>query len=179
MFRGFAEDVLLGGHGIMWCGERSASCLQDTLKTSMCANRLFPTARLSCKQLADPSLKGQLPKSCAIHIITTCLPVQKVPGVCSQGTRPLPQAHQDSMRMTQPSVGKRRRLAVFRTINCREQLISAHGRLERVLKAANRLRLMARRFWLCAFPDIQSALPMAAGPEERAQAVLSNAATCQ
>ncbi len=47
------------------------SSLQDTLKTwprpasrpvpgltfSLCANRLFPTARLSCKQLTDPSLK--------------------------------------------------------------------------------------------------------------------------
>jgi len=50
----------------------------------------------------------------------------------------------DSMRMTQPSVGKRKRLALFRTINCREQLISAHGRLERVLKRAKRFRLMAR-----------------------------------
>jgi len=44
------------------------------------------------------------------------------------------------------SVGKRRRLAVFRTTNCREQLISAHGRLERVLKAANRLRFIAGVF---------------------------------
>jgi hypothetical protein len=25
-------------------GERSGSCLQDTLKTSLCVNRLFPTA---------------------------------------------------------------------------------------------------------------------------------------
>jgi len=48
--------------------------------------------------------------------------------------------------MKQPSVGKRKRLALFRTINCREQLISAHGRLERVLKRAKRFRLMARRF---------------------------------
>jgi len=47
---------------------------------------------------------------------------------------------------TQTSVGKRRRLAVFRTINCREQLLSAHGRLERVLKTANRLRLWAQLF---------------------------------
>ena len=38
-------------------GEGSTNCLQDTLKTSMCANRLFPTARLSCKQVSDPSLK--------------------------------------------------------------------------------------------------------------------------
>ena len=67
-------------------------------------------------------------------------------GVYLRGTRPLPQALQDSMQMTQPSVRKRRRLAVFRTINCREQLISAQGCLERVLKTANRLRLMARRF---------------------------------
>jgi len=36
--------------------EESGICLQDTLKTSLCANRLFPTARLSCKQIPDPSL---------------------------------------------------------------------------------------------------------------------------
>ena len=35
--------------------ERSGSCLQDTLKPSLGANRLFPTARLSCKQVPDPS----------------------------------------------------------------------------------------------------------------------------
>ena len=58
----------------------------------------------------------------------------------------LAQILHDSMRMKQPSVRKRRWLAVFRTINCREQLISAQGWLERVLKTANRLRLMARRF---------------------------------
>jgi len=50
------------------------------------------------------------------------------------------------MRTKHPSVRKRRWLAVFRTINCREQLISAHGRLERVLKKANCLRLLAQRF---------------------------------
>ena len=61
-------------------------------------------------------------------------------------TRHLPLIRQDNIRITQPSVGKRRRLAVFGTINCREQLISAHGCLERVPKAANRLRLMTRRF---------------------------------
>ncbi len=38
-------------------GERSGTCLQDTFKTSLCTNRLFPTARLSCKQVPDPSLK--------------------------------------------------------------------------------------------------------------------------
>jgi len=37
-------------------GERSGTYLQDTLKTSLCANRLFPTARLSCKQVPDLSL---------------------------------------------------------------------------------------------------------------------------
>jgi len=58
----------------------------------------------------------------------------------------LPLVLQDSKRITQPSVGKRRWLAAFRTTNCREQLISAHGCLERVLKAANHLRFMARRF---------------------------------
>ncbi len=68
---------------------------------------------------------------------TGCLPAR---------IRLLPLIRQYSMRMMQPSVGKRRRLAAFRTINCREQLISAQGCLERVLKAANRLRLMARRF---------------------------------
>ena len=47
---------------------------------------------------------------------------------------------------TQTNVGKRRQLAVFRTINCREQLLSAHGCLERVLKTANCLRLLAPRF---------------------------------
>ncbi len=46
--------------------------------------------------------------------------------------------------MTQPSVWKRRRLAVFRTINCREQLLSAQGSLERVLKTAKRLRYLAQ-----------------------------------
>ncbi len=66
-------------------------------------------------------------------------------GSLRAGTRHLPLMRQDSVRVKQPSVGKRRRLAVFRTTNCREQLISAQGRLERVLKAANRLRFMARR----------------------------------
>ena len=47
---------------------------------------------------------------------------------------------------TQSNVGKRRQLAVFRTINCREQLLSAHGCLERVLKTANCFRLLARLF---------------------------------
>jgi hypothetical protein len=28
-------------------GSGSGTCFQDTLKTSLCANRLFPTARLS------------------------------------------------------------------------------------------------------------------------------------
>ena len=35
-----ANEGLSGGEGL-------ASCVQDTLKTSQCANRLFPTARLS------------------------------------------------------------------------------------------------------------------------------------
>ena len=48
--------------------------------------------------------------------------------------------------MKQPDVGKRRQLAVFGTIICREQMMSAQGCLERVLKAANCLRLMARCF---------------------------------
>ena len=48
--------------------------------------------------------------------------------------------------MKQPSSGKRRRLAAFRTIICREQMMSAQGCLERVLKAANRLSFMAQRF---------------------------------
>jgi hypothetical protein len=48
-------------------GERSGTCLQDTLKTSLCANRLFPTARLSCKQLPDPSQKRRLAKSSVIR----------------------------------------------------------------------------------------------------------------
>ena len=55
-------------------GERSGSCLQDTLKPSLGVNRLFPTARLSCKQLPDPSPLCRLPDSCAIHTVTTrCL----------------------------------------------------------------------------------------------------------
>ena len=33
--------------------------------------------------------------------------------------------------------------------------------------------------WLCSFPDIQTASPMAAGPQDWIQAVLSNVATCQ
>jgi hypothetical protein len=39
--------------------------------------------------------------------------------------RYLPQIRPDSMRMKQPSVGKRRRFAVFRTIICREQMTCA------------------------------------------------------
>ena len=50
------------------------------------------------------------------------------------------------IRRMQTHVGERRQLAIFRTINCREQLISAHGCLERVLKIANCLRLLAPRF---------------------------------
>ena len=72
-------------------------------------------------------------------------------GCLPAGTRHLPLVIQVNMQVTQPSVGKRRRLAAFRTTNCREQLISAHGRLERVLKAANRLRFIARRFSLRRF----------------------------
>ena len=59
-------------------------------------------------------------------------------------TRHLPQIHHDSMRMKQPNVRKRKRLALFRTTGCREQPISAQGWLERVLKRAKRFRLMAR-----------------------------------
>jgi hypothetical protein len=62
------------------------NCLQDTLKTSLCANRLLPTARLSCKQLPGPSLIRRLPKLCATHAITTRWPVRQVPGIqCIQG----------------------------------------------------------------------------------------------
>ena len=59
-------------------GERSVSCFQDTLKTSMCANRLFPTARLSCKQLTDLSLETLIteikrhPCSKACYFQLTC-----------------------------------------------------------------------------------------------------------
>ena len=38
-------------------GSDSGTCLQDTFETSLCTNRLFPTARLSCKQVPEPSLK--------------------------------------------------------------------------------------------------------------------------
>ena len=62
----------------------SGTCLQDTLKTSLCANRLFPTARLSCKQVPEPSLKGRLPKSCTNLAIGTFQPVQEVAGVYLQ-----------------------------------------------------------------------------------------------
>jgi hypothetical protein len=50
MYREFAEDLLLGGTwdhmapGGAAKGERSAGCFQDTLKTSMSANRLSGTA---------------------------------------------------------------------------------------------------------------------------------------
>ena len=65
-------------------GERSGSCLQDTLKTSMCANRLFPTARLSFKQVPEPALIRRILTSRSIHALTTCLPVQEVAGVWLQ-----------------------------------------------------------------------------------------------
>ncbi len=38
--------------------EVSGACMQDTLETSLCANRLFPTARLSCIQAPDTSLQA-------------------------------------------------------------------------------------------------------------------------
>ena len=62
----------------------SGTCLQDTLKTSLCVNRLFPTARLSCKQIPNPSLRRRLPESCAIRDLTKCKPVQEVSGVYLQ-----------------------------------------------------------------------------------------------
>ncbi len=37
--------------------EASGTCLQDTFKTSLCTLRLFPTARRSCRQVPDTSLK--------------------------------------------------------------------------------------------------------------------------
>ena len=72
--------------------------------------------------------------------------------------------------MKQYNVGKRRRLAAFRTIICREQMMSAQGEgetgnrsrgwpgpcLEHVLKAANRLRFMARRFSCARFAPATS-----------------------
>ena len=71
-------------------------------------------------------------------------------------TRYLPLVRQESIRMKQPSFGKRRRFAAFRTTICREQMMSDQGWLERVLKAANRLRLMARRFSQTMFLQILS-----------------------
>jgi len=44
----------------------SGTCLQDTFKPSLGTNRLFPTARLSCKQVPDPSLGFRKPKLNAI-----------------------------------------------------------------------------------------------------------------
>ena len=67
-------------------------------------------------------------------------------GCLLAGARHLPLISQDNMPMKQPSVGKRKCLALFGTIGCREQPISAHGRLERVLKRAKRFRLMAQLF---------------------------------
>ena len=81
------------------------------------------------------------------HIHNNCLSACPAGAGClPQGPRLLPQALQDIMRMTQLSVGKRKRLALFRTTNCREQLISDQGWLERVLKRAKRFRLIALRF---------------------------------
>ena len=47
-------------------GEGLGTCLQDTLETSVCANRLFPTARLSCKQRSIPLL---MLKRCAESVM--------------------------------------------------------------------------------------------------------------
>ena len=58
--------------------------MQDTLKTSLCVNRLFPTARLSCKQVPEPSLLRLLQESCAMRDSTACKPVQELSGVYLQ-----------------------------------------------------------------------------------------------
>ena len=58
--------------------------MQDTLKTSLCVNRLFPTARLSCKQVPEPSLKRQSPKSRVKSIVSESQPVREVAGVSLQ-----------------------------------------------------------------------------------------------
>ena len=67
------------------------------------------------------------------------------------GTRHLLRVRQDSMRMRQPSVRKRKCLALFGTIGCRAQPISAQGCLERVPKRAKRFRLVARHYSLTRF----------------------------
>jgi hypothetical protein len=50
----------------------------------MRVSRLFPTARLSCKQLPDLSLIRRSPGSRAIRAVSTCLPVREVPGIYLQ-----------------------------------------------------------------------------------------------
>ena len=65
-------------------GSGSGTCLQDTLKTSLCVNRLFPTARLSCKQVPEPSLKRRLPISQDKSIESEPQPVREVAGVSLQ-----------------------------------------------------------------------------------------------
>ena len=42
--------------------------MQDTFKPSLGTNRLFPTARLSCKQVPDPSLGRRRAKSNVNHM---------------------------------------------------------------------------------------------------------------
>ena len=97
---------------------------------------------MSWKQPADLSLKRRLPNPRAIQAIITCIPLREVTCVYLH----FPLLPRDSMRMKQPSVRKRRRLAAFRTTGCREQPISAQGSLERVLQTASRSLPLARRF---------------------------------
>ena len=58
--------------------------MQDTLKPSLGVNRLFPTARLSCKQVPEPSLKRRLPISRVNRIVSEPQPVREVAGVSLQ-----------------------------------------------------------------------------------------------
>ena len=119
--------------------------------TSESYSRKTPCQSLPEAPISEPMRNTRNDYLSAFPRSAGCLPAR---------IRYLPQIRPDSMRMKQPSGGKRRRFAAFRTIICREQMMSAHGegetgnrsrgwpgpRLERVLKAANRLRFMAQRF---------------------------------
>ena len=95
----------------------------------------------AANRLRFPSL------SCVIlHAVMTASGWDRVPA----GRHPAPLGEEDkqSLRVLRMGlvigVSGRDRLAVFRTTGCREQPISAHGRLERVLQSASRSLPLAR-----------------------------------
>jgi len=131
--------------------EVSGRPLQDTFKTSLCTNQLFPTVDCPVKASPIPPCSPQRTSrscscSCAVGGGYGALFCHRFPTVdCPVRGSPNTSLFDAEDQSLWPLCSRKRvRVVASRTVGCREQPSSAHGCLERVLEATTRTRPSVR-----------------------------------